>query len=177
MARVLRGTTQAIETGMANSDSIQAGERTQEEWHAFKPAESNGYVYVQSDAGEEICTCYTVNADANAGRIAALPELLEALRECRSEITRLNAAAGETVFNPMRPPNFQAQKMTTLLILNSKGRTFRAEASISQAELPTMRQCGEIVGYIVKAEPDKVGAPVPDLNDSSEVMMRHFHGK
>lgn len=52
-------------------------------WKAFKPLDSNGYVYVQSESGEEACTCYYSNAEANARLIAAAPELLDTLKTTR----------------------------------------------------------------------------------------------
>lgn len=43
-------------------------------------------------------------------------QMLEALRECRPEITRLNASAGETVFNP------SATELIDAAIAKAEGR-------------------------------------------------------
>jgi hypothetical protein len=43
----------------------------------------------------------TVSDDVNpAALLGSSTDLLAALEECRAEITRINRAAGETVFNP-----------------------------------------------------------------------------
>jgi DNA repair ATPase RecN len=54
------------------------------------------------DNNEHICVVTNTNqfSEQDARLIAAAPDLLEALDEVRHEISRLNRAAGETVFNP-----------------------------------------------------------------------------
>lgn len=60
---------------------------TKGEWKAFKPEDSNGFVYVDSKETSHgaIATCYDFlgKASANAKLIAAAPELLKALMEVK----------------------------------------------------------------------------------------------
>ena len=66
---------------------------TKGEWQAFKPKESNGYVYVDSDETTQggVATCYNPlgNAIEDAKLISAAPELLLELVTLISNIDEL----------------------------------------------------------------------------------------
>jgi hypothetical protein len=57
---------------------------------------------VSVDTGDSVFTSKVTGktAEANARLIASAPDALSALIEASLEISRLNEAAGETVFNP-----------------------------------------------------------------------------
>lgn len=58
-------------------------EHTAGNWRYYKPKNSNGFYYVDTEfsTGGEIATCYFENTEANARLIAAAPEMLDALIE------------------------------------------------------------------------------------------------
>lgn len=74
---------------MTTTNQDSASPREIERWHTDKPEDSNGYVYVRDAYGNEICTCYSPDADEEAARIAKVPEMAAEivwLRELNGEL-------------------------------------------------------------------------------------------
>lgn len=89
-------------------------------WHAFKPYDSNGYVYVQNDSGKEACVCYDIaDANANANLIAAAPDLLKNAYDldeaCRIVIRMVNGGDLHAIVQATNRLRFVAEGSRTAI--------------------------------------------------------------